>query len=51
MLLIFSGLVHRIHLKQKTEPSEKKKYKKTFQGPRQRPSDGNMFILIIFVGF
>lgn len=38
--LFFAGLVSRIYHKQKTEPTEKKKYKKTFDGPRQRPSDG-----------
>ncbi|XP_018566318.1 uncharacterized protein LOC108907224 isoform X2 [Anoplophora glabripennis] len=35
------GLIHRVHNKQKTEPTEKKTYKKTFEGPRQRPSDAD----------
>ncbi|XP_060519109.1 uncharacterized protein LOC132697554, partial [Cylas formicarius] len=34
------GLVTQLHRKQKTEPSEKKIYKKSFDGPRPRPSDG-----------
>ncbi|XP_045471992.1 uncharacterized protein LOC123678807 [Harmonia axyridis] len=34
------GLVKRIRVSnQKTDQTEKKKYKKTFEGPRQRPSD------------
>jgi hypothetical protein len=36
---LFSGLVKRIYT-QKTEPSEKKVYKKNFDVPRQKPSDG-----------
>nr|XP_023023801.1 uncharacterized protein LOC111511950 isoform X1 [Leptinotarsa decemlineata] len=35
------GLVQRIRHKQKTDSTEKKKYKKTFEGPRQRPSDAD----------
>lgn len=44
----FTGLVHRVHLKRKTEPTEKKKYKKPFDGPRQRPSDGNDLLQLFF---
>ncbi|CAH1183153.1 unnamed protein product [Phaedon cochleariae] len=33
------GLVHRIRHKENDGPKEKKKYKKAFEGPRQRPSD------------
>ncbi|XP_044752097.1 uncharacterized protein LOC123311995 [Coccinella septempunctata] len=36
------GLVKRIRVSnQKTDQTEKKKYKKTFEGPRQRPSDAD----------
>lgn len=43
-----SGLIHRVHIKRKTEPTEKKKYKKTFDGPRQRPSDGKALSTVRF---
>lgn len=41
MIFSVAGLVKRI-INPQQKPKEKKRYKKRFEGPRQKPSDGNL---------